>query len=146
MIICKGCGKEIIKKKGRGRSPLYCSDTCRWRITKRNWYIRNRNTKKEYNKKWMANYRNNNRDIINEKRRNWYQDISTNENTKKIIRKRSFNNKPKILKIFNYMCNQCGSKENLEFHHTSYDLNLPIENISILLCKNCHNKIHTKYF
>jgi len=146
MINCKGCGKEIFKNEGRGRPPAYCSNKCKWRISKRNWYAKNRDTKKEYNRRWMAKYREKNKDLINERRRNLYKSISTEENTKKIIRKRSFNNKKEILKLFDNKCYNCGSKLNLEFHHINYDLNTPIENITIVLCRNCHNNLHSKYF
>lgn len=39
-------------------------------------------------------------------------------------------------------CQLCGSKENLEIHHKKYTKKL---NDCMLLCRNCHKKIHIKH-
>lgn len=43
-------------------------------------------------------------------------------------------------------CNGCGAKTNLQLHHLSYD-NIGHETLSdlMLVCGNCHNKIHNNF-
>jgi 5-methylcytosine-specific restriction endonuclease McrA len=48
-----------------------------------------------------------------------------------------------ILEMFNYTCQECGSKKNLQVHHLTYD-SVCNENSHdvIVLCKKCHEKKH----
>ncbi len=81
-----------------------------------------------------------------------------------------FNNNPKYLReimdIKNNCCEKCSSKQNLEIHHKTYDIpnfsgfvsglkgkdlehrrKLMVDTIALdimLLCRNCHKKIHLK--
>jgi len=48
-----------------------------------------------------------------------------------------------ILEVFNYTCQKCGSKENLNVHHLNYDSvgNENTQDVTVL-CKKCHKEEH----
>lgn len=67
---------------------------------------------------------------------NWYKEYLETEEWKKTRGKR--------LAIDKYQCKFCGSKENLQVHHLSYNNigNEDVEADLITLCKPCHESIH----
>jgi 5-methylcytosine-specific restriction endonuclease McrA len=48
-----------------------------------------------------------------------------------------------IKEVFNFICQECGSKKNLQVHHLNYDsLGNENQHDVTLLCKKCHKKAH----
>lgn len=78
---------------------------------------------KEYIRDYMKNY------------------IKNSENHRKFLirQKDRFALRKKLLETQGF-CQLCGSKENLEIHHKSYD---ETKNI-MLLCRKCHRQLHRK--
>jgi hypothetical protein len=91
-----------------------------------------------YNRIYNAEHKESIREYI---KRNWdkYLERAKQQKKKDIIKVRA-RNWAKLHNQRGDKCNECGSREKLEFHHTDY-----INRKGITLCKKCHiNKHQTK--
>ena len=121
-IICKKCGE-----KGLNGGKGFCFD-CYNRIQNIKYYEkggleRGRKYRKEHPEK------------INK----WAKKHYEKNKEKKKINARDY---PRCIKeIKKVECEKCKSKENLEYHHVTYDKK---KNIIIVLCRKCHKFLHRK--
>ncbi len=139
---CDACKKEITRNSP---AQKYC----------RECFLEHR---KFYNKNYFSNYYLQNKEIL-QKMNNKYKEIHKEE----LEQKNKIwieNNRDKLYEqtrryrkkypernraytrverkgLKDTQCSRCSSIDNLEFHHTNYELD---EGITV--CKNCHNKIH----
>ncbi len=124
-IICKEC-KEFLPKFAKG----LCMN-CYQRLKTREY--REKNPKK-YRKR-TKEFQDSHRDLIRKSNRKSY----INHKYKRLIKSKD-TQKIKELKEKINQCGECGSKENLEGHHVTYNNNSVIR----ILCIVCHRKLHRK--
>ena len=116
--------KKVIEKKSNHQK--YC-DKCSKEINRkhvRNWIKNNPNAHKEWK-------------IKNLDRWKQLQKIGQSKYQKKYAKKHNAREYARRTKQRDVKCLNCGSMENLHFHHTNYE-----KREGITLCKDCHNQIH----
>ena len=137
----------------RSKNPRWVQQT---KEAKKRWYQKNKEKIKEKVRKW-ENENPERKKISQQKAMKKYVasgkmgDYMKNyyKENKDLVRVRGLTNyyrKP-LLIYFDGRCRECGSQNDLEFHHTSYKLSKKdkfeqLKKITILLCKNCHKKVH----
>jgi len=155
---CEFCNKEFEAER---ISKKYCSKKC----SDLAYYYRNKDKilkrVKEYRLKHLDKIREKSKERFKKwyeknkaKQSNWAKKYNK-ENSELLREKRYFRGfaykylREKLLKKFNYRCSMCGAKKtdnkidrNLQIHHKKYTKNI---NDCIVLCKDCHRKIHRKY-
>jgi 5-methylcytosine-specific restriction endonuclease McrA len=100
----------------------------------KNYYWEHRAIELEKNKKWAKE----NPDKINELQRKRYK-IPFNLLKSKLRNEVGRKLRKEIIEN-RQVCEKCGSTENLEIHHKSYNSN-KLDNL-LLLCESCHRKEH----
>lgn len=150
-IFCKQCGKE--KFVSPSRKTEFCSKSCaslyrkggiRVSISEQN--RRYREKAKPKIKVYMREYARKNREKFNQTQRNWREKnkdkVKEYSSIQKIKDKMKVKARNKVyrFKMRDDKCCECGSTDNLEFHHTNYKLN---EGFTV--CIKCHGKLHRKY-
>jgi hypothetical protein len=116
MIICKRCEK---KKKHVAKGLCHsCYNS--------EWASKNPEKRRGYNLK----YREKNRDKISAHLREWKKQNKEKVNAHARAKR----------KFTKTRCSLCGSKENLQVHHTNY-----LKDEGVVLCCPCHRKEHKKY-
>ena len=160
-IKCLVCG-EIVKTKANNRK--YC-DTCKkkveqklkgeWKrknkeknsIINRRWLERNSEHKREYNRRYRKRRKkeltDEEKDKILMRQREYFKNYYKIEENiiKRRIRQKHYHNKLResIIKQ-KKCCEMCGSKKNLQLHHTEYSDDI---NKIRLLCTSCHGRVHS---
>ncbi len=113
-------------------------------MTTKEYYWKNREKVREYNRKWYAEnqeeerrksrkYKKENGEV----RRRWQKA----NRDKCVVISWSGNHKEEIYKLKGGKCEECGSKENLHMHHLEY---IKSFDVLKLLCRPCHINTHVK--
>jgi hypothetical protein len=138
----------------------------KWLAYRREWNVNKYKNNSEFRKrireearkkyKEDEKYRKKCKEYYQKNRERWkkYMSDSYYKNKHKFrARANTWDKRNELFQILGKFCFKCKSKENLQFHHTSYDLPKNIRGeeflqelakISKVICKDCHYELHLK--
>lgn len=140
--VCRTCSKKITKRNYYDRNKDICKQRAKehrerdpesYKQYLREYYEDNKETLREKSKE----YQKRNREAFNERYRRYHKENPLKAKARSAVRSALRNRtltRPKV-------CSSCGSESFVEAHHSDYDKPL---NIS-WLCKPCHWKEHSKH-
>lgn len=102
----------------------------KWREDNKEYMNKYMREHPQHREKALKKWKNNNPSKVLDNAR-----IDREKNRLKYITRNKVNNN----NLKKKMCEECGSIENLEFHHTDY-----INNIGITVCRKCHGILHRR--
>lgn len=133
---------EWIKQKKEANKRWYQKNKKRLIAKQREWEKTNPEKVKTNRKKAMQKF------VASGKMKNYMKNYYKENKDRCKIRRLTNYYKSPLMIYFKYKCQNCKSKKDLEFHHTSYILKngndklLNLKKITILLCRDCHRKLH----
>ncbi|MEK6860369.1 MAG: hypothetical protein AABY07_00220 [Nanoarchaeota archaeon] len=117
---------RVHARKKRSDKKYYLKNSEKLKLKSEEWYNKNKERAIKKSKEWVEN---------NRKKRNQIGRDYDKRNPEKT----RAHGLVYYHKMRGKKCEECGSLEHLEFHHTDYE-----NNKGLTLCRDCHYKVHRK--